>query len=99
MAYVHCHACSWEQDDFWSWSYNPIKSLWFRIQWLARPRIVTTDDGNVPIFSWRLLFRECVVVLRRIPQQHWWTTKSWQKHVAREPPYCPDCGKLELDVD
>lgn len=27
MAYAHCHNCGWEQDDFWSKDYNPLKSL------------------------------------------------------------------------
>lgn len=27
MSYLHCHNCGWEQDDFWSEHYNPIKSL------------------------------------------------------------------------
>ena len=25
--YLHCHACDWSQDDFWSESYNPIRHL------------------------------------------------------------------------
>ncbi len=25
MAYLHCHACTWSQDDFWNENYNPIK--------------------------------------------------------------------------
>ena len=24
MAYLHCHACNWSQDDFWSKTYNPV---------------------------------------------------------------------------
>jgi len=27
MAFVHCRRCHWEQDDFWSDSYNPFDSL------------------------------------------------------------------------
>jgi hypothetical protein len=25
MAYVHCHKCNWQQDDFWHRGYNPVK--------------------------------------------------------------------------
>ena len=37
MAYLHCHACGWEQDDFWEWKwwdgwqrpfgYNPLSLM------------------------------------------------------------------------
>ena len=27
MAFVHCHECGWQQDDFWSEAYNPIRYL------------------------------------------------------------------------
>lgn len=28
MAYLHCHNCDWEQDDFWDLEYyNPIRCL------------------------------------------------------------------------
>ena len=27
MAYLHCHSCEWQQDDFWNNVYNPIRYL------------------------------------------------------------------------
>jgi hypothetical protein len=27
MAFLHCHSCGWEQDDFYSVDYNPAKYL------------------------------------------------------------------------
>jgi hypothetical protein len=46
MAYLHCHTpkCGWEQDDFWSWKYNPVTKIWNDITWLIRPRIIELDE-------------------------------------------------------
>lgn len=34
MSYLHCHKCSWEQDDFWSWEWQGLLRFW---QWSRRP--------------------------------------------------------------
>lgn len=47
MAYLHCHSCDWSQDDFWSWSYNPLTKIWSDVKWLARPRVMSLDDRIV----------------------------------------------------
>ena len=33
MAYLHCHNCGWEQDDFWNWKIKWDKLL----KWHSRP--------------------------------------------------------------
>jgi hypothetical protein len=43
MAYLHCHACGWSQDDFWNWRYNPLTKLWDCAKWLIRPRWMELD--------------------------------------------------------
>jgi len=33
MAYLHCHNCNWEQDDFWNWTIK-----WNKLhKWNSRP--------------------------------------------------------------
>ena len=34
MAYLHCHNCEWEQDDFWEWKWSGLKQFW---KWKSRP--------------------------------------------------------------
>jgi len=55
MSFVHCHACGWQQDDFWEWrwtwkfwksrafGYNPVSLIIddFRSFW--RPRIIKVN--------------------------------------------------------
>jgi hypothetical protein len=54
MAYLHCHACNWAQDDFWTFKlnfgktwlfgYNPISVLIDDIiYYLLKPRIIKWD--------------------------------------------------------
>ena len=43
MAYVHCHNCGWEQDDFWDSKYNPVKSLIRCLKENCKPRVVHFD--------------------------------------------------------
>ena len=42
MAYLHCHNCSWEQDDFWNKSYNPIRFL------LTWEKMLLEDNLDAP---------------------------------------------------
>lgn len=45
MAYVHCHNCNWQQDDFWSFrGYNPLRFfLKNDLPWLWKPRWIAGD--------------------------------------------------------
>ncbi|MCK5604757.1 hypothetical protein KAR91_22905 [Candidatus Pacearchaeota archaeon] len=53
MAYLHCHACGWEQDDFWEWKwwdgwqrpfgYNPLSLMIEDVMNYGKPRIVNMD--------------------------------------------------------
>ena len=55
MAYLHCHACDWSQDDFWSIAYNPITKFWDDFKWLWRPRILELDDwivNDISALTW-----------------------------------------------
>jgi len=103
MAFVHCHGCNWEQDDFWDWGYNPIRCLWACIRDYAWPKICIFDPpphSYGRVFSWIVLWKECGRVLRRVPRQVWWTYNSWKRATAKlgRWPHCPKCdSRLCID--
>jgi hypothetical protein len=56
MAYLHCHSCDWEQDDFWNWKwtwkiwkerpfgYNPISLMIDYVRRYMKPRYIEFDS-------------------------------------------------------
>lgn len=98
MSFVHCHQCGWGQDDFWSWGYNPLRCLWRRVKDYAWPRMCKFDPpphSYGTMHSWRVLWHECVRILRRIPAQQWWTYRSYLTSKRA----CPQCGTSKLCID
>jgi hypothetical protein len=97
--YIHCHSCPWEQDDFWTSSYNPFTVLMSDIKWLWFPKMVRTEKKE---FSWVVLAR-CIYWRLSAPfTQKWWTHASWKKAIAANGgkwPACPKCGEHNLDTD
>lgn len=70
MAYLHCHNCFWEQDDFWSWKYNPITKFWRDIKWLWKPRWMKLDTWivhditrytRIPVYKRRIIKGNCEI--------------------------------------
>lgn len=104
MAYLHCHACGWEQDDFWSEGYNPIKSLADWQDSLLEKDIdgQFTDDsyfikehGNITLRE--VLAQEFEKGARRIRDMVYRTEQEFrEKNPERN---CPKCGKHDLDID
>lgn len=103
MAFVHCHSCHWEQDDFWSVrGYNPLRFfVTNELRWYWRPRLVNVDapmgHGQIPYYlhSWYLLIRSVRKLVRRLRTQHWWTYESWKRAIKANDgkwPPCPKCG-------
>ena len=87
MAFVHCHNCDWQQDDFWDfgfrkygyfmkWGYNPFSlflSYVFGRGGYWRPRRIDHDDWCAKELGWS----------RRDP--HSWWLIWWQlKRVVRK---------------
>ncbi len=100
--YVHCHSCSWSQDDFWSKSYNPATQLWQDIQLFWVPRMVNTESRGHEMFSWAKLARCFYWRLTAPFTQKWWTHESWKQAVIFNDGYwppCPQCGADDLDID
>ncbi len=95
MAYVHCHGCGWQQDDFWSWKgYNPLR--WFfkyDVPTYIRPQMVDFASPQRHIFSWKVLGLRFWKWCNRIYTQQWWTYESWQKAKKEGNGGCPKCGK------
>jgi hypothetical protein len=97
--YVHCHSCTFSQDDFWTWSYNPFTVLVSDIKWLWFPKMVRTERK---VFSWFWLAK-CIKWRVTAPfTQKWWTYASWSKAITARGgswPPCPKCGAHNLDTD
>ncbi|MFW6001851.1 MAG: hypothetical protein ACOCQD_00765 [archaeon] len=100
MAYLHCHTCDWEQDDFWDKRYNPITKLWRDFKEFGRPRFINIDlegKGCKDVFSWRILWWEIKKEIKVVYGMKWWTYESFKKD--RENAVCPKCGDQNFDID
>jgi len=65
MGFIHCHACGWSQDDFWTWprwnkylkriqwGYNPLTRLVSAIKEYGWPRWISFDRWLVEEQGWR----------------------------------------------
>ena len=96
MAYLHCHSCGWQQDDFYSVDgYNPAKYL---KTWMRK---LCSDDIDKPSktgLTYRaLIAQEFEDYACEIRKMKWITHEQWlrDKHTAR----CPKCGKQDFDID
>ena len=100
MAYLHCHSCRWQQDDFWDKSYNPLRSL---VNWeemlLADDSLdaTFTDDASFieehgKLTRREVIAREIEAAARTVRQMVW---RDRAEH-DRQP--CPKCGAA-LDID
>ena len=103
MAFVHCHNCSFEQDDFWDLHYNPVTCVQDWTKELLTKDIDEpfTDDAGFIQQHGNLSRRE--VIAREFERQAkkirgmWWRTEREFKEKNPEHA-CPRCGKF-LDVD
>lgn len=66
MSFVHCHACNWQQDDFWSLGgYNPLRYFVKNaIPTWSKPEMVRMDSSFMPKspLAWRLGFAKVRMV-------------------------------------
>ena len=99
MAYVHCHACKWGQDDFWSRSYNPLRCLLRDIHDYARPRMTKGGVFGRPMHTWSLLCWSVYHKFLRVWGMRWWTERAYRNACFNGTAVCPRCGNRKLCVD
>lgn len=95
MAFLHCHSCGWEQDDFWSpEGYNPLEE--HRIADLRRDlfkdeiRLAAADELDCEIISGReFVVRELKRIIRSIESMSVPTVEEWETMKADWA--CPRC--------
>lgn len=108
MAYLHCHKCGWEQDDFWKQGgYNPITSIqhyenYLFLEpdkrgidnwWLKENRFPETNS----IKGTELTAFELERAAKRIRNMVYRTEEEFKKMNPERK--CPKCGAQELDID
>ena len=101
MAYVYCRKCGFEQDDFWSDTYNPISRLKHWENLLVNGKIdnlfsdcnsFISEHGNIT--TRELIARECEQSAKIIRETVYRTEKEWyESHKV-----CPMCDEI-LTVD
>lgn len=109
MAYLHCHNCSWSQDDFYDpKGYNPAEFLKSWNDVLCgedRHKIDEqfTDDAeflrkNGPLTTREVVAREYEKYAKRIREMKWITWDDFRND-KEENKICPQCGSDDLDID
>lgn len=103
MAYLHCHSCGWQQDDFWNKTYNPIRHL---LNWESD--LLTknldeqwTDDKNIIKETGCKTWRE--IIVKNIEN----AAQSVREMLFRvqddfnnnKDVRCPNCGNINWDID
>jgi hypothetical protein len=100
---LHCHNCDWDQDDFWSESYNPVRSLrdWEK-DLLNFDRLdesfigegFRTDDEDLMGRTRReVIAQELEKAAKQILNMVFLRPED-----AKGQP-CPKCGGFSLDID
>ena len=104
MAYLHCHSCTWKQDDFYSEDgYNPAKYLSGLNKKLCSDNIdeLFNDSASFLANYGPLTNRDAIVMeyekfIERIKTMKWVTAESWKNEANR---VCPQCGGRNMDID
>lgn len=106
MAYVHCHSCGWQQDDFYDENYNPAQFLsnWnYQLFGKDRKHLdkLFSDDAlflkeNGSITTREMIAREYEKYARRIRKMKWITYEDFKNDTDKK---CPECSSDDLDID
>jgi len=114
VAYLHCHSCDWEQDDFWEpGGYNPFRDD--KIEWLREclwsPKMrfdggFYADHPELPVYAdeeGEYVRGQDVAALelRRMEQQvsNMAVPTFEDWKRVRETFKCPRCGAQNWDID
>ncbi len=95
--YLHCHACGWEQDDYWSKDYNPLR----RILEPWEERLLEQPDLDAPA-NHAQTYREVIAqaainAAESIRRMRYRTREEY--HAKNPERRCPQCGEQQLDED
>ena len=106
MAYLHCHDCDWQQDDFWSAQYNPIRSLLDYEQDLlgdnldeiaihSQDTAVCYGEREGDVSRREMIARACEQAASLIRGM----AVPTEEQFDRESFVCPQCKGTNLDID
>jgi hypothetical protein len=95
MAFLHCHNCSWSQDDFWDESYNPFAYLHEQMEEHLLSEDLDKEWGDDLGTVRDVLANECQKAAKNIRRMKWRTQVEWE---VEGKPGCPMCG-YALDID
>ena len=94
--YIHCHACGWEQDDFWSKSYNPIQFLQSYerdlLDFSRLDQVIPAQDHEPETTNRKRVLKALRRAIHKVEEMHFLLPPKGSAA-------CPRCGKEGLDVD
>lgn len=97
--YLHCHACGWEQDDYWDEHYNPLRRL---LDWEKTLLTATDLDAPIPHDQEHRTYREIIAQdmerKARVIRSMRYRTRA-EYHEQNPERRCPACGVQRLDED
>ena len=112
MAYLHCHICKWEQDDFWDENYNPItflensyKDILFNESLDEVVQIDTYTGNGVEgrkHYISKITKRQDIIfslrkAIKNINNMVWRTQEEFERKNPKR--IYPNCGKQTLNID
>lgn len=100
MSYLHCHKCSWSQDDYWdNKTYNPLRNLLFWEKTLLSDKLDDKIENDESAYerTWRnVVLEELEKAGKQISSMKYRTKKE---ALEKNPDLlCPRC-KAKLDED
>jgi len=92
------------------WKYNPISCFLmyvFKKNGYWFPKRIKFDEYVIKERSWKrkdphswfLILYEFKRMIRKFKRQKWWIYKNWKKDYDAGKAKCPNCGKINFDID
>ena len=101
MAFLHCHSCGWEQDDFWDERYNPLRCPLDWEDMLLNENLDDLFPGD-PVLHGEITKRELIARdlernAQKIRNMKYKSLNEFKDD--KENSICPNCGAPDLDID
>jgi Zn finger protein HypA/HybF involved in hydrogenase expression len=95
MAYLHCHHCHWQQDDFWHEGYNPLRIL---IEEWEKDLLEKWLDDTFRDTTYReAIIDACKITISKLRGMKYKTEEEYREWNPKG--LCPECGSSRLDID